>query len=436
MPSSLAALEKKLNDLATKAAAGDAAAAAQLMEEVPRLRAMAPSDDWPRPAGVLFSVLDALTRASTRMARSLRTLAPPLVEGLIAHGSGLPYGFRPAATLDAAGVELMARALDGGLAAASRAQIEAMGEGNLKNAVGMTLAVDALERLFEYQDKEVAVAAALTALPWSDERLWLLFRILAGGYAGPFERAWVTPVATAALRALAASTVGIQGDGANKLRALLVRQKIVPRSAAKGVTLPRLPRTLPHDVSGALALLEALHLSPREVGARPPACKASVEALVKTLGAELPSELATLLASHAAIGERQFGPPARMRDLVRDLAGMIREHEADDASPVEGRREYDVRAFDPSKCAVPLGTDLNGDLFFLATAATSDAGVAPVMRFHHDESLVTTVEASSLGEYVALLFLRVYARREGLEVPLRRLEDRPRRITRGLVTDR
>jgi hypothetical protein len=119
-----------------------------------------------------------------------------------------------------------------------------------------------------------------------------------------------------------------------------------------------------------------------------------------------------------------------MRQLVRELAETIEEDEDESDEAPTSRGSHDVRGFALKK-AIPLGSDPGGDLYFLATGARSSAGAAPVIRFRHDQALVATVAADSLGEYVALVFARVYARREGLEPELDRLEFRRRTIISG-----
>jgi cell wall assembly regulator SMI1 len=389
---------------------------------------------WPTRGSVAFAAFDALVEASGKKLGALRRLAGPFLDAIGAHPEtlGIPYGFRPAEQIGATGIPLLARAFDRGLAGTDRATIEGFGAANPMNSAGFKIAAEALARLFEYEGSEEKVAAALRALPWSDERLWLLFKILAGGYGGPFRGPkQLGGVAAAVLPELVDGTASIQGDGASKLRALLVRAKVIAKSAAGGAKAAKLPRALPIEVDAALALLDTWKLSAADVQATPAAKPREIASLEKKLGRKLPEDLAALLGAHASIGDREIGPPARMKELFADLAGTIAEHEEEGEAPSNRNGELDVRGFDPLKRGIPLGTDPSGDLYFLAIGATSGAGKAPVIRFCHDQALVAKVAADSLGEYVAMVIARVYARREGLEPQLDKIEGRRRKITAG-----
>jgi cell wall assembly regulator SMI1 len=431
MTTKLEKLERQMIAWAESAARGDEAAEKHLGQALAQVAAARSKDGWPTPGSVAHASLDALVEASKAKHPALRRLAPAFLDTLGAHPDslGIPYGFRPARQLGDLGIPLLAKLLERALGRTSRATIEGFGKGNPSNSGGFKVATDALVRLFEYEKSAAKVAAALVALPWSDERLWLLFRMLAGGYGGPFARPdQLGPVAASALPALIQSTAGIQGDGARRLRAVLLRGKVISKEQAGGVKAAKLPRALPTDVASALSLIETFGLSPEDVEAGPPAKPREIVSLEKKLGERLPAELHALLSAHRSIGDREIGPPSRMKELLADLAGTIAEHEEEADEPPSGAGEHDIRAFEG---LVPLGTDDCGDLYLLATRARSSAGAAPVIRFHHDEALVATVAADSLGEYVAIVVARVYARREGLEPKLERIEDRKRKIAVG-----
>ncbi|WP_434415919.1 hypothetical protein [Nannocystis pusilla] len=427
-----AELEARLTGLATAAAGGDAKAALSLTGELEALAA-APAcrEGWPRPGSVAFKAFDVfLEVAGADRAEALKRLAGPFLRAIAAHPEtlGVPHGFRPAATLGPPAIPLLVALLDSGLRQTTRAAIEALGEYNPNNQVGFKLAGEAVSRLLAYADGE-AVADGLMKIEWNDERLWLLFRVLADGNSlDPPNRG---PATAVALARLVAATATISGRGADRLRALLLRAKIIPKAMAPGIVLARLPKQLPHTVAEALALMTAWKLTPAEVEAKGPARAREIEVLANHVSARLPQELKQLLATHAALGSRDFGPPARMRQLVREMRETIEEDEEEADDPPSGRGRYDVRGFNPAKKAIPLGSDPSGDLFFLATGAKSEANAAPVLRFRHDQALVATIAADSLGEYVALILARAYARREGLAAQLDKLEGRKRTIVSG-----
>jgi len=426
-------IEGRLVTLANAAASGDAAATEQLAAGLAEL-ANAPRSQggWPRPGSVAFTVFDAFLRVADGDRAALRRLAEPFLTAIAAHPDtlGVPYRFEPARMLGRSAIPLLSRLLARGLAATSRAAVEGLDHANPLNDAGFRLANDAVVRLFEYEEEAAeAVAAAVAGLEWNDERLWLLFRVLAEhavtGVANLGE------VARVVLARLAAATTTITGPGADKFRGLLLRGKLIARTLAPKVKPATLPRRLPLTVDEALALLDVWHLSPAEVQASGPAKAKELAVLADRLGRRLPRELTRLLATHASIGARDIGPPTRMRQLARELAETIEDDEEESDEAPSGRGRYDVRGFDPLKKAIPLGSDPSGDLYFLATGAKSGAEAAPVIRYRHDQALVATIVADSLGEFVALVFARVYARREGLGPELDKLESRKRTIVSG-----
>ncbi|APR76913.1 Hypothetical protein A7982_02260 [Minicystis rosea] len=438
MASQTAQIEAKLTRLAKKAAKGDKAAADQVLAGLAELvKAPAPrAHVFPTPASAIFAVVDAFVSEDEPHAATLRRLAGPFLDAISARPEhyGIPWAFKPAESVGVAAIPHLAEALDRGLALTSPAEIEALGRANPMNVAGFALAENALNRLFAYDDAADRAAEAVVALPWTDDRLWLVFRVLSGGYGGSFSGvASITgAVARNILAKLVTKTASIEGPGATKLRALLVRAKVIPKSSARGAAPAKLPKQLPLDVPGALALLETWKLSAADVEAGAPAKAREITSLEKQLGRALPSDLAELLAAHGSIGDREIGPPARMKELLGELEGMIEEHEEEaDEAPSGKKGDLDIRAFDPLKTGIPLGTDVSGDLYFLATGATSEAGTAPVIRFRHDQALVAAIAADSLGEYVAIVFARVFARREGLERELEKIEERKRRVVSG-----
>lgn len=422
-------------DLAKKALAGDVSAERELALTIARLAAMkAPTQGWPTPGSVLFALLDVLATATKQPNGTLSRLAGALLDGVCAHPElmGLPYQFRPAQQLGPDGLVLMARTLGLAIAKVPRAAIVALNYGNPGGVKGFTVAVRALEKLLEYPVHE-ETARVLCTLEWNDDRLWILFRILAGGYGGGafLGKDAVGEAARAVLPKLIDATAPITGDGATKLRALLLRENVLSEAQAQGAKPAHLPNRLPLDVAGALSLLAAWNLSSEDVLAGPPSRDTELAELEKQLGRTLPDELTRLLLVHGSIGDRDIVPPSQMKELGDDLISMIENHVEDDDTAPTGKGEYDVRTFDPAK-RIALGTDPSGDLFFLATDAMSGAGEAPVIRFHHGECLVATLQNDSLGEYVATVFARVYARREGLTPSLDRLERRERQPLAGL----
>ncbi|MDC0719181.1 hypothetical protein [Nannocystis bainbridge] len=426
-----AELEARLTTAVASAAGGDAAAAERLADELEALAKAPPCrEGWPRPGSVAYMTFDAFLKVEGAGRAPLERLAGPFLRAIAAHPEtlGVPHRFAPATMLGPSAIPLLLALLDRGLRSTSRATIEALGEYNPGNEVGFKLASEAVARLLAYTDGE-AVAAGLLGLEWNDERMWLLFRVLTE--ANALRPGEVEPGAAAALRGLVAGTATISGSGADRLRALLLRAKIIPKSMAPAIRLATLPKQLPQTVAEALALMGTWGLSAADVEAKGPARPREIEALAKQVKPRLPKALTQLLGTHAKLGNRDLGPPARMRALIGELAEMLEEHEEDADEAEMGRGQYDVRGFDPGKKAIPLGTDPSGDLFFLATGAKSAAGTAPVIRFRHDQTLVGTIAADSLGEYVALILARAYARREGLESQLDRLEGRKRTIVSG-----
>ncbi|WAS98086.1 hypothetical protein [Nannocystis punicea] len=427
----LAELESRWTALARAAAGGDAAAAASLVTGLEALAEAPPCrEGWPRPGSVAFMAFDAFLKVEGADRALLGRLAGPFLRVIAAHSEtmSVPYRFEPAKMLGPSAIPLLVELLDRGMRQTSRAAIEALGEYHPGNEVGFKLASDAVTRLLAYEDGE-AVAAGLLAIEWTDERMWLLFRVLTEAHAlRPGE---VAPGIRAALARLVAETATITGSGADRLRALLLRAKVIPKAMAPGVKLTTLPKQLPQTVAEALALMGTWNLAAAEVPAKGPAKPREIEALAKQVSPRLPKELTQLLAVHAALGDREFGPPARMRQLVRELAETLEEDDEDADEAPSGRGKYDVRGFDPGKKAIPLGSDPSGDMFFLATGAKSGANAAPVIRYHHDQTLVATLAADSLGEYVALLLARAYARREGIEAQFDKLEGRKRTIVSG-----
>src|SRR4029079_19282079 len=92
-------------------------------------------------------------------------------------------------------------------------------------------------------------------------------------------------------------------------------------------------------------------LTARGLGVGPRAKPRDLASLAKAVERKLPPELATLLAAHGSIGDRECGPPVNMLDLLEELPDLIANHEADDPSPPRRRGLYDVRGFAPSKNA-------------------------------------------------------------------------------------
>ena len=78
--------------------------------------------------------------------------------------------------------------------------------------------------------------------------------------------------------------------------------------------------------------------------------------------------------------------------------------------------------------SVVIGQTRSGARCILALDQRSVAGHAQVLLLFHDPTRADVL-AEPLGEYVALSIVRDFARREGLRVPFKALERRPRRAS-------
>lgn len=425
--------QQKLVALAPEAAAGDRKAEAALAAGITALSAERRSKDtYGGPGTALSAVFAALCSASRAPAEPLRRLLPALLAGIVKHGEShsVPYEFRPAKLLGPEALAPVAEALHGALARCPSEEVAAYG-GNPSNVRGFSVAEHLLERLFEYAQHAPQVAHALGALEWTSESLGLFARALENLALLKMKSAPAATTARAVLPSFAQRTAGLTGEGARKLREYLVRNKVLSRKDAGGAKPSSLPRMLPQRVKQSLAMLGPLGLTPADVKAGSPATTAQLAALEKWLGRKLPTEVVALYRAHGTLGDREVQGPAAARGLHRELLASIREHEKEDPSSPRGKGEYDVRGFGPEKRALPLGTDATGDTFFLALGARGRWGSEPVVRFHHGEALVATVEAETLGEFVALLVLEPYAQREGLTAELDKLRRRARKIRSG-----
>jgi cell wall assembly regulator SMI1 len=292
-------------------------------------------------------------------------------------------------------------------------------DGNPQNIIGFSGATDALERLLAYREPahvERAIAA-LTSRSWSDDQLSVLARILHWkSWGGHSLGKALTPESVIAKNALPALLAPTSSCPAYVTR--LVRLQLLDRRALGArARLPTLPRSLPTDVSSALALAEKWRLRDEDLRRGPPATPTELDALERALGRPLPHDVRELLCRVSSIGDRQLGPIARLAALQAELQSTFEAHlRDDDGAPIDTEDgDVDVRRFLPSESWLAIGSDAGGDLFFVACATTTRSGTHPVVRYRHDESLVARLWARSIGEHAALLFAEAYARREGLD---------------------
>jgi cell wall assembly regulator SMI1 len=264
-------------------------------------------------------------------------------------------------------------------------------------------------------DKAAArVTEAFTGQQWSDDQLWVVARVMSGvGFGkGRTLETLLVPANPIAKQALAA----IARPSAKTFVQQLQRCGLMARGKTRA---PSLPKTLPLDVRDALVLRTKWKLTDSDIECGPPVKKEALASLERKLRRSLPAPLRALLAVVGSIGDRQLGGLSGFAELDTRLRTQLEEHmaEAGDA-PIEdpGLGAFDVRRLLPAEHWFALGTDVGGDIYFLAMNATTRKGTNPVIRFHHDEALTARVAAHSLGEYVALLFAEALGRRETLDV--------------------
>ncbi len=340
----------------------------------------------------------------------------------------LPHSLLPHQLLGEEGVDFLVNCVEIGLKNAPRKGIETLDSGTADRASeGMKLLVCALERIVEYGDSPYVdregnpemlrlFAEKLAALKWTDDRIWVLFRALSENQFAPHLEA-----STGAVFLPIAEGAQGTGEGLEKLKDLLQRAGHLAEEDRAPVSLPE---ELPHNVEEAFDLAESL-AGKEDLEVSGPARKTEITALVRAFGS-IPDDLKAALSRHSSLGEVHFGPPDRMISLRDEMKEILEEHlkEYSELPPTDEKR--DVRDYKPFEKGIPLGTDHTGDIFFLATNAKSDTGHMPVIRFHHDEALTSSVEASSLGEFLCFELLRGPARREGLESQYNRLVQRKR----------
>lgn len=362
----------------------------------------------------LARALAWISGAERRLGRILQDVSPALVRAIAARPpkvAPLPHDFRPARQLGVAGVGVLVAALDGGLAAASRSQIEAWGKGNPLNDAGFKLAVLALERLTEYVGEEPTKRAgeAIGKLVWDDDRQWLLARILAGGFGGPDFATWA--VGARVLERVRCT----EGSGGQRLAATLAQ---LGWRASDSAPVPFPAPSL--DVAGALALREQLALRAVDLNVAPGVDDAAIDAVAAEIGITPSAEMRALARGTASIDPEwrwQAGETTFVRRMVAEHAAEIGDEPAEAGT-------VDTRTLDLSRC-MGIGNDPSGDVFVIALGRTCEGHPDPVLRFAHDAACVAHVVAHTLGEHVSWLLLEAWARREGREKELRALRAKP-----------
>lgn len=116
-----------------------------------------------------------------------------------------------------------------------------------------------------------------------------------------------------------------------------------------------------------------------------------------------------------------------MKKLAKEIHEALEMHveDAEDEEPsFDGKRgELDARQH-VHREIVALGTDASGDMFFVDLRSRSLTNRAPVIRFHHDQSLLARVEANSLSEFLARQLIGRYQELNGPERALEKLAKR------------
>ncbi len=333
----------------------------------------------------------------------------------------LPHALRARDMFGAAGVDLLLKCFEIGLQKTPRKGIETIDKGIAHAAGdGFRMLESVFDRLVDYGpspyiDKAgddvalAAISAGLANMRWSNDRLWVLFRVLAENQFGSHLKKSTGAVFLPLLDKVRAAK--ITGDGVDKLTALLARSG----HGSGKKTVATLPKKFPDDVKETLALIKKWRLTKKDLLLGKPATPAQLKSLAKELSLALPGDLKQALALHSQVGEVCFGPPGRMAGLRDEIAETLAEHLKEYSALKKSKDYRDVRDYQPLKRGIPLGTNSTGDIYFLATNARSASGYMPVIRFHHGEALTSSVAADSLGEYLAMEIAQPYARREGLE---------------------
>jgi len=151
---------------------------------------------------------------------------------------------------------------------------------------------------------------------------------------------------------------------------------------------------LPLDVAGAISWLE--RLAPRGLNRGVPV-KASVLCRVtKTLGRPLPTELQDMYAWADGVGA--LCATRELAELQERLLTIAKGLEREAQGETLDEESLDLRRFDRS-ALFAVGTDDNGDIFFVATGRSASR---LVYRMVHDEACVVKVESGSVGEFIAI----------------------------------
>jgi hypothetical protein len=197
-----------------------------------------------------------------------------------------------------------------------------------------------------------------------------------------------------------------------------VSQRLVQWGLRKAHT-SKLPKVLPTNLKGALALYAEFGLTSQELALGKPA---------SSVHARLPAALKAFYARHDRLGSRAIAPPSKLAGLGAELARQARAHLREDEGEVDPGAIH-LAALSPIEKLYPFGKNASGDLFFLDPSFKHE-GEPVVLRFHHDMTMTCTVEASSLGAFVAAQIVDTAFGRGLLANEVRRLIARDRKRVR------
>lgn len=338
----------------------------------------------------------------------------------------LPHSLDLHYLLGADGIRHLIHFLEIGFANAPIKGVRILEKGTAdKSSYALQLLTSTIERIFAYKeeiDSMQEIAIHIQNLKWNDDKLWVLFYTIK---EIQFSEDLKNPVVANLFLPLLAKG---DGEGKKKLEALLKRHgHSLGKSKVQAI---HLPDVLPNDPSNAMALLKEWKIGSKELKRIKPASEKKIKELSKKLKVKIPDELEKTLLLHESIGDIEFGPLDRMIALREDIKEILEEHLKEEEIIEFDSDEYrDVRDYNPLTDGIPVGTNTSGDIFFLATNAKSSFGNHPIIRFHHNEALTSSIESNSLGEYISLIIAKVFAEREGMMDEYYKLSNQKRKIT-------
>ena len=316
--------------------------------------------------------------------------------------------------------EAIVSLLTGALDAIEPAEIERFEAGgyhfgNMPSFVWASQALDALTLHGTEETKK-----RLIDLDWSGRRIDDLGRVLAfwlEGFSndpmagwGSLSGNWFEGPPEAVIRFVAGLLGRRSPPYPRRLARVAFALQLVDESDLHEDDRLSLPEELPHDVSQALAMLDSLRVS-QTCLPRPDGASASVRnEAAKGLGLErLPRDLKLLYREHNGFG--RLLSLDQVTRLLGEFHDAIENHREEAGDSALGRLGCDVRHHEePGRC-IPLGQTSTGDILFVDPAViASRSEKMPVMRYHHDQALTCSVEAVSIGHFVALEIARAFLR--------------------------